>query len=142
MSYFRLNADPRELQYGRLASNVLGSLRNAVAKRQAGGATRAAIAEQIGCDRSQLSRVLNGNVSNLTLRTISDILWATRHEPEAFKATAYEELSPNYQDAPPTRASTTGGFSKIAPLADAATFRVISQPTNQELQLYVREYAA
>jgi len=96
MNYFQLATDPRDDQYGRLSAAVLGALREAVRYRLDRGETKASIAERIGCDRSQLSRALNGRVGNLTLRTISDILWAVEHEPEDFKAHPYEEISSNY----------------------------------------------
>lgn len=88
--------EKREAQYGRLVMNVLHVLNNAVHLRQAEGETRAQLAQKIGCNRSQLSRTLNGSVRNLTLKTISDILWAARFEPEDFAADPYESISPNY----------------------------------------------
>lgn len=89
----------REAQYGRLVMNVLNALNQAVARRQSEGETRTYLAEKIGCDRSQISRTLNGNVKNITIRTISDILWAARHEPEDFSVDAFEDISPNYVES-------------------------------------------
>lgn len=76
--------------------NVINVLNDAVRRRVSEGESRTKIAEKIGCQRSQLSRTLNGNVPNLTIKTISDILWATGHEPQDFIAEAYEDISPNY----------------------------------------------
>jgi hypothetical protein len=86
----------REAQYGRLVHNVLNMLNDAVHHRISEGETKASIARIIGCDRSSLSRILNGNIRNLTLRTISDILWATNYEPQDFSADPVEVISPNY----------------------------------------------
>jgi transcriptional regulator with XRE-family HTH domain len=89
--------DDREALYGRLVSDVLVTLQHAVQHRVEQGATRAQIAERIGCARSQLSRVLNGHVPNLTVRTIADILWAAEFEPCEFSAEAIDTISPNRQ---------------------------------------------
>lgn len=103
--------DPqREAQYARFALSILGALNDAVGRRTAGGETKASLASKIGCNRSQLSRVLNGNVGNITIRTISDILWATRHEPLEFAADSYEDISPNY--APVTPVIEVAGAGK------------------------------
>lgn len=103
MISFDFNVDPREAQYGRFASSVLSMLVVAVEKRIEEGASKSSIAAEIGCDRGQLSRVLNGKISNLTIRTISDILWATKHEP-SIAAGAFEDISPNYVRQEPTLA--------------------------------------
>jgi len=87
--------DSRGAAYARLASRVLETLSEAVERRNSEGTTRSEIANRIGCHRSQLSRVLNGAVSNLTLRTISDILWATDYEAQDFMADPVERLSAN-----------------------------------------------
>lgn len=87
--------DARGAAYARLASRVLETLNEAVGKRLSEGKTKASIAERIGCNRSQLSRLLNGSVKNLTVRTISDVLWATDHDPRDFLADPLEQLSPN-----------------------------------------------
>ena len=86
----------REAQYGRFASNVLRVLREAVDRRVNEGETKASLAAKLGWNRSQLSRLLNGNVGNITIKSISDILWAARFEPEDLEAMAYEDISPNY----------------------------------------------
>lgn len=86
----------REAQYGRFASNILRVLREAVDRRVAEGETKASLAGKLGWNRSQLSRLLNGNVGNITIKSISDILWAARFEPEDLEAMAHEDISPNY----------------------------------------------
>jgi len=91
--------------------NVLRTLNDAVGRRQSDGETRLSIAQKIGCNRSQLSRTLNGSVSNLTLRTISDILWATSHEPIDFDADAWEDISSNF----PVRKSVDVHSLYVAP---------------------------
>ena len=96
MSSFAIKVDPREKQYARLAFRVLSTLRCAVDRRTSEGLTKSAIADRVGMDKSALSRVLNGRVRNLTLRTISDILWATDFEPVEFDADPLEDLSPNH----------------------------------------------
>lgn len=87
--------DTRRASYARLASRVLEALNEAVSRRIGEGRSKAEIAERIGCHRSQLSRVLNGTTPNLTLRTISDVLWATDFDPQDFAVDPLEELSQN-----------------------------------------------
>lgn len=87
--------DARRAAYARLASRVLEGLNDAVQRRVAEGISRSEIADRLGCHRSRLSRVLNGTVPNLTLRTISDILWATDYESRDFVADPLEELTAN-----------------------------------------------
>lgn len=96
MSFSHRNADRRQAQYGRLVMNVLNALNDAVNRRVSEGESKSSIADRIGCHRSQLSRTLNGNVPNLTIKTISDILWATDHEPRDFGADACEMISSNF----------------------------------------------
>jgi hypothetical protein len=98
MNYFQFKIDPREAAYGRLVAGVLGVLRKAVAMRVDEDVTKAEIAEAANLSAGHLSRILNGNVRNLTLRTVSDLLWATRHDPKDFEADAFECLSPNGSD--------------------------------------------
>ncbi len=88
--------DSRKAAFARLASRVLEALDEAVSTRVAEGKTKREIADRIGCDRSSLSRVLNGTTSNITLRTISDILWATDFDPQDFRADPIEKISPNW----------------------------------------------
>lgn len=115
------NVDQREAQYARLVFNVLNALNDAVRKRQNEGQTRAALAAKIGCNRSQLSRVLNGNIPNLTIKTISDILWAARYEPVDFTVDPYEEISSNYTYDVPIKETTP---EVLVPVSDyrQATF--------------------
>lgn len=94
--YSRQLVDARSAAFARLASRVLETLDSAVEKRRDEGVTLSAIAERIGCHKSAVSRVLNGNVRNLTLRTISDILWAADHEPKDFQADPIEDICPNW----------------------------------------------
>ena len=96
MNSFSLKVDPREAQYARLAFAVLRTLRQSVSKRTKEDLSQSKIAKRIDMDGSSLSRILNGRVSNLTLRTISDVLWATEFEPIEFDADAREDLSRNY----------------------------------------------
>jgi hypothetical protein len=96
MKFLEFQSDPREAQFARLMSDVLATLQEAVQHRYDTGVTRAALAQRIGCDRSSLSRVLNGHAANLTLRTVSDILWAADFEPCEFSAEPAERLSPNH----------------------------------------------
>ena len=86
--------DSRRAAYARLASRVLETLNEAVQCRISEGSNRSEIATRLGCHRSQL-RILNGTLPNLTLRTISDVLWATDHDPIDFSADPIEKLSEN-----------------------------------------------
>lgn len=95
MNSLELSVDSRELQYGRLTSAVLATLRKAVGRRISEGASQGDIADRIGCHKSLLSRVLSGRTSNVTLRTVSDVLWACDYEPEVFDADPLETLCPN-----------------------------------------------
>lgn len=87
--------DQRGAAFARLASRVLEALNEAVDHRRQEGQTITELANKLDCHRSVMSRVLNGTSANLTLRTISDILWATNYEPQDFKADPIECLCGN-----------------------------------------------
>jgi transcriptional regulator with XRE-family HTH domain len=87
--------DQRGAAFSRLASRVLEALNEAVEHRREEGQSITELADKLGCHRSVMSRVLNGTSANLTLRTISDILWATNYEPQDFKADPIESLCGN-----------------------------------------------
>ena len=89
--------NPREAQYGRFAIAVLATLREAVSRRTEEGMKKKEIADRIDMHPSSLTRLLNGRVPNITIKTISDVLWATEFEPVEFSADALEDLSPNYR---------------------------------------------
>jgi transcriptional regulator with XRE-family HTH domain len=74
---------------------VLEAINEAVEHRRQEGQTITELADKLDCHRSVISRVLNGTSANLTLRTISDILWATNYEPQDFKADPIECLCAN-----------------------------------------------
>lgn len=138
MSYLQFQIDPREAAYGRLVSSVLGALRSAVAKRVAGGQAKADIAKEADLSAGHLSRVLNGSVRNITLRTVSDLLWATRHDPRDFAADAYEDLNHNRPMANvgfsnPTRISDRSGrissVGIVVDLTPAKRVQTTAEPT-------------
>lgn len=95
MNFFHYQIPPREAAYGRLVANVLGTLRRAVDRRVKEGHEKGEIASRAELSASHLSRILNGNVSNVTLRTVSDLLWATDFDPQDFTADALEDISSN-----------------------------------------------
>jgi|GEM_PF-5034778 DNA-binding Xre family transcriptional regulator len=121
----------REAQYGRFAANVLRVLRDAVDRRVNEGETRTSLAARLGWNRSQLSRLLNGNVGNITIKSISDILWAVRFEPDDFEAAAHEDISPNYCEPMlvPVQMATLG--DTIRTTAGSMTVVSGSMPTIQ-----------
>jgi hypothetical protein len=86
----------RSAAFARLASRVLEALNEAVDYRRDQGQTLTQIADRLECHRSVLTRVLNGTSSNLTLRTISDLLWATNFDPQDFKVDPVEKICPNW----------------------------------------------
>lgn len=88
--------DSRKAAFARLASRVLETLNEAVSTRKDEGQTLTAIADRIGCNRSSITRILNGSSANMTLRTVSDILWATNFDPQDFSADPIEKISPNW----------------------------------------------
>lgn len=88
--------DQRGAAFARLAARVIETLNAAVEKRREEGKSLTDLAGRIGCHRSLISRTLNGTTRNLTLRTISDILWAADFEPQDFSADAIEHISPNW----------------------------------------------
>ncbi|WP_374284850.1 helix-turn-helix domain-containing protein [Novosphingobium sp.] len=85
----------RQAAFGRLVASVVSTLNFAIEARKSEGQTSKEIAEKIGCHKSALSRVLNGTTRNITLKTISDILWATDFEPIPFSAERLEDICPN-----------------------------------------------
>jgi len=84
--------DGRQAAFARLVASIVDALNEAVDHRTGDGSTRKEISEKIGCDRSALTRTLRGEGRNLTLKTISDILWACDYEPEEFLAEPIEEI--------------------------------------------------
>lgn len=96
MNSFVLKIDPRSAQYGRFASSLLRTLREAVGYRTNQGHRQVEIADRLGWHPSQLSRVLNGRVNNISAKTISDILWACDFEPEEFGAGPVEKICHNH----------------------------------------------
>jgi DNA-binding phage protein len=105
MSSSPLPVSQKSAAFARLAARVLQVLNSAVERRREEGQTLSAIAAKIDRDRSALTRALNGTSANLTLRTISDILWATNFDPRDFVADPIEEISPNWIDT-----STNGDY--------------------------------
>jgi hypothetical protein len=95
--------DERGAAFGRFASRVIETLNAAIEHRRAQGESVSTIADQLGCHRSVISRVLNGTTKNPTLRTVSDILWAARFEPEDFRADPIESIAPNWVAEPNVR---------------------------------------
>ena len=87
--------DDRSAAFSRLVGSMVLALNKAVDRRKREGVTASQI-DIIGCDKGALSRVLNGTTRNITLRTISDILWATSHDPEPFSVDAIEDICPNW----------------------------------------------
>lgn len=88
--------DEKSAAFSRLVSRVLETLNEAVQLRKAQGVTLASIADRMNVDRSSLSRSLNGTSKNLTLKTVSNILWATDFEPKDFAADPIETICPNW----------------------------------------------
>lgn len=113
MTSFAHKSDPRRRQYARYAQTVLEGLREAVARRTAEGLSQRQIAERIDMAPSSLTRVLNGRVKNLTIKTISDILWASEHEPSEFNVDALEDISGNYVPKYLVSVSLPGTFTKV-----------------------------
>lgn len=97
MSYSKRKPSPRDAQYGRFAFAVLAALREAVKRRTDEGLTRKAIADRIDMEPSSLTRLLNGRVPNITIKTISDVLWAAEFEPIEFSADALEDIKATYR---------------------------------------------
>lgn len=87
--------DQRGAAFARLASRILSTLNAAADLRKAEGRTLSDAADKLGWHRSALSRILNGTKSNVTLRSISDILWAFDFEPKDFGADPLEEINSN-----------------------------------------------
>lgn len=79
---FSLKIDPKDRATGRFKSRVNRSLVKAVIKaKREKNLTQSQIAEQMGVDKSTLSKILNGK-GNLTLKTIGDISWVLGLRPE------------------------------------------------------------
>ena len=113
MNSFELKVDPKEAQYTRFAGAVLNMLKAAVQRRTAEGLSQREIAGRMGVDAGALSRTLNGRVRNLTLKTVSDILWATEHEPVEISADALEDISGNY--CPQHKRAVVASSSDVRP---------------------------
>jgi transcriptional regulator with XRE-family HTH domain len=126
MTSLKLKIDPREAQYGRFASNVLRLLNEAVSFRIAQGLNQSSISQRLDWKKGQLSRILSGRVSNITIKTLSDILWACDFEPDEIRADPAESLSPNqsavddqeflWTTASKPAASTVTAFPALRPV--------------------------
>jgi DNA-binding phage protein len=88
--------DSRGAAFARLASRIIEALNDAVEYRRQRGETMTSISDKLGWHRSALTRALNGTSRNLTVRTVSDILWATDFDPRDFCADPVEEIAPNF----------------------------------------------
>lgn len=137
MNYLQFRIDPREAAYGRLVANVLGTLRRAVGRRVSEGEKKADIAGGANLSSSHLSRILNGNVSNVTLRTVSDILWATRHDPVDFSADALEDLIGN---GGPVAVASSSKPTKSSPVVTSTGATIVLTPKSV-IQARTRESA-
>lgn len=134
----------RGAAFSRLAARVLETLNAAVEKRRSEGDTLAQVADQMGCHRSMLSRTLNGTSRNLTLRTIADILWATRFEPADFSADPIEEISPNWTHYSSSRASNDlilGDVTRVVKIDTAKTYGLKSKIVATALSTRILEPA-
>jgi transcriptional regulator with XRE-family HTH domain len=135
MSSFAIKVDPREAQYARLAFAVLKTLRRAVDNRANEGLTKSAIAKRIGKDKSALSRILNGRTRNLTLKTVSDILWAVDYEPTEFEADPLEELSPNHVPDHLCGVSSASGTAPLRIHVIAGSYGLAKPQTQHKVEL-------
>jgi transcriptional regulator with XRE-family HTH domain len=120
--------DGRRASFARLSSRVLETLNEAVTKRQAEGRTISSIADRVGRDRSAITRALNGTSANLTLRTISDILWAADFDPQDFKADPIEEICPNWT---PEAAFENIEVKIVTPHTQSVILKGIGDPGNE-----------
>lgn len=87
--------DERGAAFARLTARIVDALNDAVDRRQSEGVSRVDLAHKLGWHKSALSRLLNGTTRNMTVKSISDILWATDFEPKEFEAEPLEEVCPN-----------------------------------------------
>lgn len=129
MTSFARKTDPRRRQYARFAQTVLETLREAVDRRTAEGLSRKEIAGRIDMAPSSLTRVLNGRVKNITIRTLSDILWAAEHEPVEFGSDAIEDICGNYRPSHLTRS------------LEAPSFQIALKSTNGVTMIEQRQLA-
>ncbi|MGO4133235.1 helix-turn-helix domain-containing protein [Rhizobium brockwellii] len=79
---FRFEINPREAASTILISRTARELRNALGLRKASdGLTQAEVAEKLETDKATLTKCLSG-FRNMTLKTLSDIVWAIGAEIE------------------------------------------------------------
>ncbi len=108
----KLTEEEKKILRARFVMHVHRELLSAFYIREAEGMTRAQLAENLGIDKSVISRRLNGT-SNMTLEVISDLARGMGFRPE-MQLLPYEELAGGNSVAVPTReqlscASTPGG---------------------------------
>lgn len=126
MNSSRHQPDDRQRSYAYFLLSVLETLREAVSFRESEGELRSQIAARIDMDRSQLSRTLNGRVKNITIKTISDILYATGHSPKELEAEPWERLSQQW-----TRAGCLNGDENIIVVPESVLISVTKDLTHQ-----------
>ena len=80
VSSFRNRLSPRQKVFARLNSEVHGELERLFEGLKNDGVTQKVIASRLGISEGALSNLLSGR-RNLTLRSLSDIAWATGAHP-------------------------------------------------------------
>lgn len=86
--------DQRSAAFARLVARILDALNLAAERRRNEGVALKDVARKLGWHNSAISRLLNGTSHNMTLRTVSDLLWALDFEPKDFEAEALEDINP------------------------------------------------
>jgi plasmid maintenance system antidote protein VapI len=89
--FYELTEEERRVYNSRFLMETWTALVQAFRVREAQGATRQALADTLGVDKSVISRRLNGS-SNLTLEVVSEMARAMGYRPE-LRLESYESLS-------------------------------------------------
>jgi plasmid maintenance system antidote protein VapI len=89
--FYELTEEERRVYNARFLMETWTALVQAFRVREAQGATRQALADTLGVDKSVISRRLNGS-SNLTLEVVSEMARAMGYRPE-LRLESYESLS-------------------------------------------------
>lgn len=97
---FRHKPDPRQATYVKLAGSIESQLREAYGKRHdQGRVNQAGLAKLLGVGRSVIHRRLNGS-SNLTLKSVADLVWGTGHAIEVKIYDPEERADTNHAPKP------------------------------------------
>ncbi len=123
---FALTIDPKD----QAAASYIGEVRAELVKQillaEKRGIKRSDIAKKMDVDRSQVTRILNGE-ANLTLRSVALLSWAIGMVPKEFELQSIAKLN-----EPKVRVETDWGAHEYEVLKELVEMTMCAQPRSFE----------